>query len=296
MMTNYIKDLLINNIKTYYFSSFINDKKDMIEKTDVNTSFKSYLKISSEDFNFNNCSLTFINDDLAYILNEKKILYKLYILNENKNKYNIIETNDKLLNDDDDMFLFALEKEYLFGFNYNEFGKTKKSIKLLKTEHNNNNINLVIEMDEKSKNIFNECVIKSKEKINELYLNLFSFDENEKAQFLNEYSPNSEVNSTNVILFQYNSYLFIIHPIYKKVTNNNKNSDSQANNNLYKNYYFSQKNIYAIDHFEVFLNQNNIKENDKSILYINFKSSFILKKPFDEIDEEVKKNRNIINI
>ena len=113
-------------------------------------------------------------------------------------------------------------------------------------------------MDEKSKNILNESVINYKEKINDIYLNLFSFDENEKLQFLNEYSPNSEVNSTNVILLQYNTFLFIIHPIYKKNTNNNQNKtqDNQNNNNLYKNknYFLSQKYIYVIDQFEISLN------------------------------------------
>ena len=299
MLTNYIKDLLINNIKMPYLSSF-NDKNNIIEKIEINSDIKSYIKLNSEDFNFNNCSLTLINNDLAYILNEKNTLYKLYILNENKNKYNIIETHNKFLNDNDDIYLFSLEKEYLFGFNYNEFGKTQNNIKLLKTEHNDYNLNIEIKMDEKSKTILNECVSKYKEIINNTYLNLFSFDENEKTNFLNGYIPNSDINSTNTILLQYNTHLFIIHPIYKKNTNINQNNNinAQANNNIYKNknYFFSEKYIYVIDQFEIFLNTNKIKKEDKNILYINYKSSFILKYLFEEMSEEVKNNKNIIKI
>ncbi len=86
MMTNYIKDLLISNIKTSYFYSFINDKNNMLDKIEVNSDFKSYLKLSPEEFNFNNCSLTFINDDIVYILNEKiYCINDIYEMKKNKN-------------------------------------------------------------------------------------------------------------------------------------------------------------------------------------------------------------------
>ena len=293
MLSNYLKDLLMNNIKNPYLINSLNEKSNELEKIEVKSEYSSYIKLSNEVFKFQNSCMTFVNDDLAYILNENKCLYKLHRLNEEKNKYNIIESNEKFLNENEDMFIFSLEKEYLFGFNYTKFGNSEEIIKLLKTEHICPDTKIEIIMDEKSKKILCESTIKSKEIINDIYLNLFSFDENEKEQFLNNYVPNSEININNLAILQYNNNLFLIHPILKKNSNPEKNTDNQ-NNNAYKNndYFFSDKYIYTIDQFEIILSQDKIKIGENNFLSIDYKDSFIIKIPLEKIPSLVKQDEN----
>ena len=289
MLTDYIKDLLMNNIKTPYLTNCINEKSNIVEKVEIKSENNSYIKLKNEEFRFTNSNLIFINNDLAYLLNENKTLYKLHRLNENKNKYNIVETNEKFLNDDN-TFIFSLEKEYLFGFNSDEFGKTQKCIKLLKSEHTKKNITkLEIKMDDISKKIFYESITKPNEIINDIYLSLLSFDEDEKISFLNNYLPNTEIYNNNIAIFQYNNYLYVLHPIYKK--NNNSNNE--------KYYFFSNKFIYVFDQFEIYLNHNKIKVKDDNILYIDYKESFIVKTPLENISllqDDEKKSNNKFNI
>ena len=300
LLSNYIKDLLLSNFKIPYLTNSLNEKENILEKTDFKTEEKSYIRFSNENFKFNNASLTFINNDLAYLLDDNNCLYKIHRLNENKNKYNIVESNSNFLNDKE-IFIFSIEGEYLFGFNSSEYGKSEKTIKLLKTEHNSENTKIDIEMDEISKKIISESIFKSKEIINEIYLNLFSFDENERESFLNNYIPISEINN-NIAILQYNNYLFILHPIYKKNTNQDKKKDNLIDNESYKNkdYFFSEKFIYSIDQFEIYLNQSQIKEGENQILHINYKSSFILKTPLENIsclnEDEQKNKKNKFNI
>ena len=303
MLSSYIKDLLLNNIKIPYISSSTsdNEKDNSIEKTEVKTEQKSYIRLSNEIFKLNNSSMTFINNDIAYLLDGNNSLYKLHRLNDSKNKYNIVETTNNFI-ENNNTYIFSLEKEYLFGFNSSEFGKSENSIKLLKTEHNDKNTKIEIKIDETSKKIFNESISKSKEIINDIYLNLISFDENDKNGFLTNYSPITEIPTNNIAFLQYNTYLFIIHPIYKK-NPKDKNAENQANNvNAYKDkdYFFSDKYIYAIDQFDIFLNIDKIKDGDTNLLNINYKNSTILKTPLDSISniiEEAQKNKkSIINI
>ena len=292
MLSNYIKDLLMNNIKNPFLVNSLNGNNNVLEKVQVKSEYSSYIKLSNEIFKFTNSCLTFINDDLIYLLNENKCLYKLHRLNEAKNKYNIIETNEKFLKENDDMFLFSLEKEYLFGFNYAEFGKSEDVIKLLKTEHLCKDTKIEIKMDDKSKNILTEISVKSKGIINDIYLNLFLFDENEKEQFLNNYMENSEINSSNIAILQHNTYLFLIHKIYKKNRNPEKNADNQSNIYKSKDYFFSLENIYVIDQFEISLSQDKIKIGESNILSIDYKDSFIFKIPLEKISSLDKQDDN----
>ena len=302
MLSNYIKDLLLNNIKIPYLSnsSIDNEKDNIIEKTEFKSEQKSYIRFSNEIFKFNNSSMAFINNDIAYLLDDNNSLYKLHRLYENKNKYNIVETINNFV-ENNNIFIFSLEKEYLFGLICSEFGKSENSIKLLKTEHNDKNAKIEIKMDDKSKKIFNESISKSKEVINDIYLNLFSFDENDKNGFLSSYSPTSEISTNNIAFLQYNTYLFIMHPIYMK-NPKDKIVDNQPNNNLYNDndFFFSDKYIYAIDQFNIFLNIDKIKDGETNLLNINYKDSFILKTPKDSIsniiEDEQKNIKNLINI
>ena len=243
MLTDYIKDLLMNNIKTSLSSNYIKEKNNLIEKVKYNNEEKSYIKLGYDDFHFSNSNLVFINNDVAYFLNENNTLFKLYRLNETKNKISIIETKDKFL-DDSNVILFSLEKEYLFGFNNSEFGKSQNCIKLLKVEHDDKNKNIVI----------------------------------------------------------YGTSLFILHPIYKKNTNinqsNNNENENKLNNNLSKDYYFSEKYIYSLDEFEIFTNQNKIKNVDENKLYINYKNSVIIRKNIENIclENDNKSKMNIDDI
>ena len=301
MLTDYIKDLLMNNIKTSLSSNYIKEKNNLIEKVKYNNEEKSYIKLGYDDFHFSNSNLVFINNDVAYFLNENNTLFKLYRLNETKNKISIIETKDKFL-DDSNVILFSLEKEYLFGFNNSEFGKSQNCIKLLKVEHDDKNKNIVMQMDEKSKKLLTESVQKSKEINDEIYLNLFSFDENDKKLFLIKYSPITDKNSSSIAIFQYGTSLFILHPIYKKNTNinqsNNNENENKLNNNLSKDYYFSEKYIYSLDEFEIFTNQNKIKNVDENKLYINYKNSVIIRKNIENIclENDNKSKMNIDDI
>ena len=131
MLSKNIISLLMDKIKAPNLSNLLNEK---IEKIEVNSEIKSYIKFSSDEFNFNKCNFIFINKDIGYLLNEKNILYKIYKTADVKNKYNIIEINNNIITSNE-ISLISLEKEYLFGFDANEFGKGENVIKLLKTEH-----------------------------------------------------------------------------------------------------------------------------------------------------------------
>ena len=300
-LTDYIKDLLLSNMKIPYLAKSSNENENSeIKKIEIKNEEKSYIKLSNEEFKFTNSCLSFLSNDLAYLLDDKNALYKLHRLNYNKNKYNIIETNPNFI-EDNNTYIFSLKKEFLFGLNVTEFGKSENCIKLLKTEHDSNNTKININMDETSKKIFNESISKPKEVINDIYLNLFSLEENEKNAFLNSYLPITGDINNNFGIINYNNDLFILHPIYKKNTNQDKNVDNQL---IYKNkdYFYSENYIYVIDQFEIYLNLNKIKAGDENILNIYYKYSFIIKKPIDstslsEEDQNDKKNKiNIDNI
>ena len=297
LLTDYIKDLLLNNMTIPYLTNSLNENIE-INKLEIKSEEKSYIKYSNEEFKFNNGCLSFLNNDLAYLLDDKNTLYKLHRLDDNKNKYNIIEITPKFT-ENSNTYIFSLEKEFLFGLNISQFGKSENSIKLLKTENSNKNddkINII--MDEISKKIFNESMNKSKEVINDIYLNLFSFEESEKNDFLILYSPISDDINENIGIIKYNNDLFILHPIYKKNTNIEKNADNQL---IYKDidYFYSEKYIYVIDQFEIYLNLTKIKEGDDNILNIDYKYSFIIKKPLDNFpysDDDQKTSKSKINI
>ena len=281
MLSKNIIDLLMDKIKAPNLSNLLNEK---IEKIEVNSEIKSYIKLGSEEFNFNKCNFIFINKDIAYMLNEKNTLYKIYKTVDVKNKYNIVEINNNIITSND-ISLISLEKEYLFGFDSNEFGKSEKVIKLLKTEHQSSVSKNKIEMDETAKKILTN---KSNEIINDIYLNLFNFEPIEKEQFLNCYIPNIENDTSLISIAQNNSSLFILHPIYKKKSDKN----NKSNPDKIKNYFFSENYIFVIDEFELYLYHPSIKEDSENILNINYKNSYILKTSLDILnafEEEEKK-------
>ena len=281
MLSKNIIDLLMDKIKAPNLSNLLNEK---IEKIEVNSEIKSYIKLGSEEFNFNKCNFIFINKDIAYMLNEKNTLYKIYKTVDVKNKYNIVEINNNIITSND-ISLISLEKEYLFGFDSNEFGKSEKVIQLLKTEHQSSVSKNKIEMDETAKKILTN---KSNEIINDIYLNLFNFEPIEKEQFLNCYIPNIENDTSLISIAQNNSSLFILHPIYKKKSDKN----NKSNPDKIKNYFFSENYIFVIDEFELYLHHPSIKEDSENILNINYKNSYILKTSLDILnafEEEEKK-------
>ena len=283
MLSDDIRNLLINKIKAPHLSNLIKEK---IEKVQNKNEYKAYIKLNNEEFNFNNSNLVYINQDIFYLLNENNTLYKIYKTVDNKNRFNIIETNKNFLNNNQ-ISLFSIGKEYLFGFDSNEFGKGENVIKLLKKEHSVSTVKNTIKMDDLSQKILTMSITNSKEIINDTYLNLFDFNQTEKENFLNIYLPNNEIKDFTIPIIQNNSSLFILHPIYKKISTKAPNNQKEINN-----YFFSQKYIYAIDEFEIFLSQEKIKEDDENILYINHKNSFIIKTPLDNFnafDEEEKK-------
>ena len=83
MLSNNIINVLMNKIKIPNLSNLLNEK---IEKIQINSEFKSYIKFSSDELNFINSHFIFINKDIAYLLNEKNVLYKFYKTADNKNK------------------------------------------------------------------------------------------------------------------------------------------------------------------------------------------------------------------
>jgi glutamyl/glutaminyl-tRNA synthetase len=180
MLSSNIINMLMNKIKIPNLSNLLNEK---IAKIQPNSENKSYIKFSSEELNLNNSHFIFINKDIAYLLNEKNVLYKFYKTVDNKNKYNIIEINNNIINNEQ-ISLISLEKEYLFGFDSKEFGKGENVIKLLKKEHNSSLNKIQIKMDEISQKILTKSIINSNEVINDIYLNLFDFESNEKDKFL----------------------------------------------------------------------------------------------------------------
>ena len=298
LLSNNIINLLMNKIKIPSLSNLLNET---IEKIENNSEKKSYIKLSSDEFNFNNSHFIFINKDIAYLLNEKNILYKLYKTVDVKNKYNIVETNNEIIKNNQ-ISLISLEKEYLFGFDSNEFGKGEDVIKFLKSEHNTTSVNIKIEMDEISQKILTKSIINSKEIINDLYLNLLNLKENQKEKFLEVYLPNSENNNSLISISQNNSNLFIIHPIYKKQSNKNLN-DKHISNELINYYFFSENYIYTIDEFELYLDNKTIKEDSENILNVNYKHSFIINTSLDVLNafeekekEEIKSKYNIDEI
>ena len=282
MLSKNIISLLMNKIKATNLSNLLNEK---IEKIELNNEIKSYIKFSSDEFNFNKCNFIFINKDIAYLLNEKNILYKIYKTINIKNKYNIVEINNNIITSDE-ITLLSLEKEYLFGFDSKEFGKGENVIKLLKTEHQSSISKSKIEMDETSKKLLTK---NSNEIINDIYLNLFNFKSNEIEQFLNIYTPDLENNNSLVSITQNNSNLYILHPIYKKKS---EKKDNKSKNEQINNYFFSEDYIFALDEFELDLHHNTIKEDDENILNINYKNSYILKTSLDTLNafEEEKEN------
>ena len=80
MLTDYIKDLLMNNIKTSLSSNYIKEKNNLIEKVKFNNEEKSYIKLGYDDFHFSNSNLVFINNDVAYFFFFFNTLFMLYIL------------------------------------------------------------------------------------------------------------------------------------------------------------------------------------------------------------------------
>ena len=287
MLSSNIINMLMNKIKIPNLSNLLNEK---IAKIQPNSENKSYIKFSSEELNLNNSHFIFINKDIAYLLNEKNVLYKFYKTVDNKNKYNIIEINNNIINNEQ-ISLISLEKEYLFGFDSKEFGKGENVIKLLKKEHNSSINKIQIKMDEISQKILTKSLINSNELINDIYLNIFDFEPNEKEKFLIDYTPISENNNSLISISQKNSSLFILHPIYKKKENKNPNN-AQNKNNQINYYFFSENYVYAIDEYELDLNHQTIKEDDENILYINYKTSFIIKTHIDILNafEEEEKN------
>ena len=295
-LTDNIKDLLLSTMQIPYLNHTKNEIEYFeIKKIEVNSEEKSYIKLSNEELKFDNGCLSFLNNDLAYLLDDKNTLYKLHRLNENKNKYNIIGIYPNFT-EDNNTYIFALEKEFLFGLNIADFGKTEKCIKLLKMEHNTTTTNdskIIIKMDKTAKKIFNESINKSKEVINGIYLDLFSLGENEKNSFLNTYIPISEDVNNNIGIIKYNNDLFILHPIYKKNEIHEKEADNQL---IYKNkdYFYSEKFIYAIDQFEIYLDINKIKNGEDNILNIDHKYSFIIKNSLS--NSSYDENKTKINI
>ena len=112
MLSDDIRNLLINKIIEHYKSNLIKEK---IEKVQNKNEYKSYIKLNNEEFNFNNSNLVYVNQDIFYLLNENNTLYKIYKTVDNKNRFNIIETNKNFLNNKQ-ISLFSIGKEYLFGF------------------------------------------------------------------------------------------------------------------------------------------------------------------------------------
>ena len=293
MLSNNIINLLINKIKIPNLSNLLNGK---IEKLEIEYEYKSYLKYSSEELNFNNCHFIYINKDIAYLLNDKNKLYKFYKTIDNKNIYSIIEINDNIINSEN-LYLISLEKEYLFGFNTTEYGKGEKVIELIKKENSTLPQKNRIQFDEISEKILTKSIVNSNEIIKDIYLNLFKFERNEQEQFLKVFSPNLADSNSLIAITQKNSSLFILHPIYKKQTDKN---NQPIKNTQIKDYYFSENYIYAIDEFGLYLDQKTIKENDESILYINYKNSYIIKTNIENLNafEEDEKNtiKNKYNI
>ena len=217
MLSNNIINLLINKIKIPNLSNLLNGK---IEKLEIEYEYKSYLKYSSEELNFNNCHFIFINKDIAYLLNDKNKLYKFYKTIDNKNIYSIIEINDNIINSEN-ISLISLEKEYLFGFNTTEFGKGEKVIELIKKENSTLPQKNRIQFDEISEKILTKSIVNSNEIIKDIYLKLVKFEHNEQEQFLKAFSPNLDDTNSLIAITQKNSSLFILHPIYKKQTDKN---------------------------------------------------------------------------
>ena len=279
MLSNNIINLLMNKIKIPNLSNLLNEK---IEKIKINSEFKSYIKFSSDEFNLINSHFIYINKDIAYLLNEKNVLYKIYKTADNKNKYNIIEVNNNILTNEK-ISLITLEKEYLFGFDTNVFGKEENVIKLLHKEHNLSERKTKIKMDEISIKILTKSLTNSNEIINNIYLNLFNFEQGEKDQFLSNYLPISEIDTSFIAIGQKNSRLFILHPIYKKQINKNSNN-SQNKDKLINFHFFSENYVYALDEYELYLNNQTIKEDDENILYINYNYSFIIKTSLDTLN------------
>ena len=208
MLNNNIINLLKNKLKTPNLSNLL---KERIEQIENDTEIKSYIKLSPLEFNFNNSHFIFINKDIAYLLNENNLLYKIYRTEDVKNKYSIVESNNNFVKSDSDstLSLITLDKEYLFGFNSNEFGKGENVIKLLLQEHHSSNKKIQIKMDEISQKILTKSIEKSNEVVNDIYLNLFNFETKEKEQFLKLYIPNSENNNSLISITQNNSKLYI---------------------------------------------------------------------------------------
>ena len=288
MLSNNIINVLMNKVKIPNLSNLLNEK---IEKIQINSEFKSYIKFSSDELNFINSHFIFINKDIAYLLNEKNVLYKFYKTADNKNKYNIIEINNNIITNEK-ISLITLEKEYLFGFDNNEFGKGENVIKLLHKEHKSSERKTQIKMDEISIKILTKSLINSNEIINNIYLNLLNFEGEEKSQFLESYLPVSDIDSSLIAIGQKSSNLFILHPIYKKQINKNSNN-SQNKNNIINQYFFSENYVYALDEYELDLEHQTIKEEVENILYINYKRSYIIRTSLDTFNafEEEEKNK-----
>ena len=295
MLNNNIINLLKNKLKTPNLSNLL---KERIEQIENDTEIKSYIKLSPLEFNFNNSHFIFINKDIAYLLNENNLLYKIYRTEDVKNKYSIVESNNNFVKSDSDstLSLITLDKEYLFGFDSNEFGKGENVIKLLLQEHHSSNKKIQIKMDEISQKILTKSIEKSNEVVNDIYLNLFNFETKEKEQFLKLYIPNSENNNSLISITQNNSSLYILHPIYKKQISKNK----QQENIQINSFFFSGNYIYILDEFELSMSHNSIKEDDESFLNINHKYSYIIKTSNDNLnvfeEEEQKKIKEKYNI
>ena len=138
-------------------------------------------------------------------------------------------------------------------------------------------------MDEISIKILTKSLTNSNEIINNIYLNLFNFEQGEKDQFLSNYLPISEIDTSFIAIGQKNSRLFILHPIYKKQINKNSNN-SQNKDKLINFHFFSENYVYALDEYELYLNNQTIKEDDENILYINYNYSFIIKTSLDTLN------------
>ena len=65
LLTDYIKDLLLNNMTIPYLTNSLNENIE-INKLEIKSEEKSYIKYSNEEFKFNNVCLSFINNDLSY--------------------------------------------------------------------------------------------------------------------------------------------------------------------------------------------------------------------------------------
>jgi hypothetical protein len=287
MLNNNIINLLKNKLKTPNLSNLL---KERVEQIENDTEIKSYIKLSPLEFNFNNSHFIFINKDIAYLLNENNLLYKIYRTEDVKNKYSIVEKNNNFVKSDSNstLSLITLDKEYLFGFDSNEFGKGENVIKLLLQEHHSSNKKIQIKMDEISQKILTKSIEKSNEVVNDIYLNLFNFETKEKEQFLKLYIPNSENNNSLISITQNNSSLYILHPIYKKQISKNK----QQENIQINSFFFSGNYIYILDEFELSMSHNSIKEDDESFLNINHKYSYIIKTSNDNLQTPPKRKSN----